>query len=94
MALPTVLFMTAAIQMFVPSEIRGQMIAVCLLCISVLGGTLGPPIIGILTDLVFQDSARLGSSLAIVMCSIFPTAFVLLRYSLKPLRTIVEGTGN
>lgn len=91
-ALPTVLFMTAAIQMFVPSEIRGQMIAVCLLCISVLGGTLGPPIVGLLTDYVFADPDRVGSSLSIVMCTIFPTAFVLLRYSLKPLRQIIEAT--
>ena len=89
-ALPTVLFMTAAIQMFIPDSIRGQMIAVCLLCISVIGGTLGPPIVGVLTDHVFRDPEKLGYSLAIVNCVIFPTSFILLRTSLRPLSAIID----
>lgn len=89
-ALPTIVFMTAAIQVFVPGNIRGQMIAVCLLCLSVIGGTIGPTIVGVLTDSVFKDPAKIGSSLSIVLCTIFPVAFVLLRMSLKPLRLVIE----
>lgn len=90
-ALPTIVFMSAAIQLIVPGNLRGQIVAVFLFCLTVIGGSIGPMAVAALTDFVFRDDAKLGYSLAILVCVAMPVALVLLRLSLKPLRDAVTA---
>ncbi|MFN3856837.1 MAG: MFS transporter [Caulobacter sp.] len=88
-ALPTIVFMSAAIQLIVPGNLRGQIVAVFLFCLTVIGGSIGPMAVAFLTDFVFRDDAKIGYSLATLVCVAMPIAWILLRLSLKPLRTAV-----
>jgi MFS family permease len=88
-ALPTIVFMSAAIQLIVPGNLRGQIVAVFLFCLTVIGGSIGPMAVAFLTDFVFRDDAKIGYSLATLVCVAMPLALILLRLSLKPMREAV-----
>lgn len=91
-AMPIIVYMSAAIQLIAPGNLRGQLIAVYMFALSVFGGGLGPIIVGALTDHVFKGEARIGASLAVVVCTTIPLAFICLRFALKPLReAMLEG---
>lgn len=66
----------AALQLLTPPRMRGRVIAIYLLCITVIGLGLGPLLIGVLSDDVFTGPRGLGpalatvSSLALVICVI------------------------
>jgi MFS family permease len=85
-AMPIIVYMSAAIQLIAPGNLRGQLIAVYMFCLSVFGGGLGPIIVGALTDHVFGGEAKIGSSLAVVVWTTIPLALICLRLALKPLR--------
>lgn len=89
-ALPTIVFMSAAIQLIVPGNLRGQIVSVFLFCLTVIGGSTGPLLVAVLTDYVFRDDLMVGYSMAVVVCLAMPCALVLLRLSLKPLRDAVD----
>jgi MFS family permease len=90
-ALPTIVFMSAAIQLIVPGNLRGQIVSVFLFCLTVVGGSTGPLLVAMMTDYVFRDDQKVGYSLAVVVCLAMPCALILLRMSLKPLREAVEA---
>ena len=76
---PALLFMTlpggTAIQVMqeaVPNRLRGQASAVYYLSNSVVGLTLGPLSVGLLTDYVYEDPLRIGSALALLAIAIAP----------------------
>jgi MFS family permease len=54
----------AAILTVTPNEMRGQVSAIYLFCISVVGGGFGPTAIALITDHVFHDEAMLRYSMA------------------------------
>jgi MFS family permease len=56
----------AALMMIVPNQMRAQTTAIYYFVINVLGLTLGPLMIALVTDRVFQDDAMLRYSIAIV----------------------------
>ena len=56
--------MFAALQLLVPNQVRGQLQALYLFVISLVGITLGPLLPGLLTDYLFADPMRIGSALA------------------------------
>ncbi len=97
-AVPITAYVATVIQVITPVRLRGQMLACVSFCMIILGG-FGPTVIGLLTDLVFKDESKVGYSLAIVIGIAFPSALLLLRTALKPLRTLVatieanEGEG-
>lgn len=81
---PGLLFMTLpggtaiqVIQEAVPNRLRAQASAIYYLTISVVGGTIGPVAVGLLTDRVFQDPHRLGSALAVVAIAVAPATALL-----------------
>jgi MFS family permease len=88
-ALPTIVFMSSAIQLIVPGDLRGQITAVFLFGLQVIGSSIGPIAVAGLTDYVFRDEKMVGYSMAIVVCTAMPIATILLRLSLKPLRRAV-----
>src|SRR6478735_7796977 len=56
----------AALQNVTPNEFRGQISALYLFTIGVIGGGLGPVAVGLINDYVFHDEAMLRYSLAVV----------------------------
>lgn len=65
------------IQEAVPNQLRGQASAVYYLSISVVGQSLGPLSVALLTDYVFGDPRSIGSAIAIVSLVIAPATALL-----------------
>ncbi|TQV78719.1 MFS transporter [Exilibacterium tricleocarpae] len=65
-----------ALQVSVPNNMRGQIYAFYLLTISVLGYTVGPMIVALITDLVFQDEMKVGLSMALVVAIAGPVSAI------------------
>jgi hypothetical protein len=57
---------TAPMLLVMPSAVRGRSIAAGGFLLAVVGGGGGPLLVGLLTDYVFRDEAKLGWSIAIV----------------------------
>ncbi|MES2986379.1 MAG: MFS transporter [Pseudomonadota bacterium] len=83
-AIPIMAYVSAATTLIAPPSMRGRIIGVFLFFLSGLGVGVGPLLVGGITHFVFQDEAKLGWSLAIVICTVMPLAWVLLRMALKP----------
>jgi len=73
----------AAIQEIMPNRMRGVASALLILAQNLLGLTLGPTGVALLTDYVFQDELALGWSLVIVSASALSIATVLFYFALK-----------
>ncbi len=56
--------MFAALQLILPNQVRGQVSALYLFVISLVGISLGPLVPGLINDYALHDSARIGDSLA------------------------------
>jgi MFS family permease len=85
---PLVAYLNVTVQVVAPRALRGRLTALVGIPISLVGG-LGPLTVGALTDFVFRDEARLNASMAVLFCLAVPTALVLLRSTLHPLRDAV-----
>ena len=72
-----------ALQIVVPNSMRGQVYAFYLLTISVLGYAIGPVIVALVTDLVFQDEMKVGLSIAIVTAISGPLSMLGFYFSRK-----------
>jgi MFS family permease len=59
----------AALQLIFPNQVRGQVSALFLFCLSLGGLSLGPLLPGFLNDRLFHDGQRIGSSMAITIGS-------------------------
>jgi len=75
-----------AIQLITPNRLRGQMSALYMLVINVVGLGLGPLVIGLFSDFVFTERAGVRYSLALVNFACAPLAFVLLLLALPHFR--------
>ena len=96
MLLPITFFMAmppglsnAALQAIAPNQMRGQLIALYLICVSFLSYLLAPSIIGIMNDYVFGREDAIDLSLATLAVGNYLIAAVCLALSLKPLRVAV-----
>lgn len=69
---------------------RGQMGAVYLLMLALIGNGMGPLLIGVLTDNVFQGPGGLGSSIALAIAVVAPLSILFALLGLKPLREAVR----
>lgn len=69
---------TAALQRVTPNEMRGLVAGVYVVMVSVMGLGLGPTLVAVLTDSVFQDPAAVGKSLAVMFAAVGPLAVGLL----------------
>lgn len=87
MVLSVIVFGAPALQNLVPSTLRGRIFALLISSLAIIGGSVGPPLVGILTDHAFRDPAMIGYSMACVVASTIPLAWLLLRAALGPLRS-------
>lgn len=79
----------AALQAISPNRLRGQMIAVYLICVSFLSYLFAPLIIGLMNDYVFGREDAIGLSLSSLAFVNYLVAAVCLWLSLKPLEEAV-----
>ncbi|HRN59773.1 MAG TPA: MFS transporter [Chiayiivirga sp.] len=80
---PFMVYVSSIIALMAPNIIRGQLIALFLFVFTTLGMGAGPTLVGAITDFVFADEQRLGSSLMIVVVGCFVIALVAMRMSLR-----------
>jgi MFS family permease len=74
----------AAIQIVTPNEMRGQISALYLFSISVVGGGFGPTAIALITDRVFHDEAMLRYALSGFTVMVGPLVLLLIFSAVKP----------
>ena len=74
----------AAIATITPNELRGQMAALYLFIVNIIGLGLGPSVIAVFTDYVFADEAAIGASLAAATAVIAPLAAILFALGRRP----------
>ncbi|HKS53675.1 MAG TPA: MFS transporter [Steroidobacteraceae bacterium] len=93
---PALLFMTLpggtaiqVVQEAVPNRLRGQASAIYYLSTSIIGNTLGPLSVGLLTDYVYGDPLRIGSALAILAIVIAPLTALLALSTRAPFARLV-----
>lgn len=73
----------AALQIITPNQMRGQVIALYVLCTSIIGYGSGPWLIGFFTDYLFKDEMMLNYSLALVAAITTPACIGLLLWGRK-----------
>ncbi len=73
----------AMVQTLTPNRMRGQIGAVFLTTVNLLGLGVAPLLTGVMTDYVFGDPADIGKSLAVTTTISLVTAFVLISLSMK-----------
>ena len=81
----------AALGAIAPNQMRGQMIALYLVCVNFLSYLFAPLIIGLMNDYVFGREDAIDLSLASLAVVNYAVAAVCLALSLKPLREAVAA---
>ncbi len=73
----------ATVQEIMPNRMRGVASSILILSNNLLGLTLGPTIVGLMTDYVFKDEMALGWSLLAVTCTAFLIAVVFFFFAIR-----------
>lgn len=80
-----------AIQLVTPNQLRGQVSALYMMVINLVGLGLGPLIVGLFNDLLFTGPGGVRYSLAWVNAAAAPLAFILLYRGFHPYRQLREA---
>jgi MFS family permease len=80
----------AALHEITPNQMRGQISAIHLFCLSLIGTGVGPTLVALFTDKFFKNDAALGSSMAITIAIAAPVSSVLLWLARRPYREALE----
>lgn len=81
---------TSAIQMVAPNRLRGQLGALFLSAVGIIGITCGPILPPLITDFVFHNDMSLRYSLAISAAAVAPMAFIVLYTGLREYRASLQ----
>jgi MFS family permease len=81
----------SAIQIITPNAMRGQVSAIYLFTISVIGGGFGPTAIALITDYAFADPAMLRYAMAAFTAIVGPIGALLLWLTLKPYAAVIRN---
>ncbi|HWW65614.1 MAG TPA: MFS transporter [Sphingomonadaceae bacterium] len=81
----------SAIQIITPNAMRGQVSAIYLFTISVIGGGFGPTAIALITDYVFGDPAMLRYAMASFAAIVAPIGLGLIWLTLKPYAAAIRA---
>jgi MFS family permease len=81
---------SAALQAIAPNQMRGQMIALYLICVSFISYLVAPLIIAVMNDYIFGREDAIDLSLAWLAFFNYLIAAVCLAFALKPLRRAVD----
>ena len=80
----------AALQEITPNQMRGQVSAIYLFCLSLCGLGFGPMIAASFTDRLFHDDASVNLSLLLMVVILTPISAVLLWLSRRPYRATLS----
>ncbi|MEZ5737129.1 MAG: MFS transporter [Novosphingobium sp.] len=80
----------AALQITTPAQFRGRISSLYLVIVVLCGMTIGPSAIAALTDFFFADEQRLGSSILIVLLTVYPVGALALWLGTRPMQEIVD----
>jgi MFS family permease len=80
----------AALHEITPNQMRGQISAIHLFCLSLIGTGVGPTMVALFTDKYFKNDAALGSSMALTLAIAAPVSAVLLWLARRPYREALE----
>ncbi len=80
-----------SIQLIIPNRVRGQANAIYITILTLVGLVVGPTVVGLMTDYVFQDPKDIRYSLAIVVGIPAPIMFLLLRSSFSHYAALRQG---
>ena len=81
---------TATLPIITPNRLRAQVVAVYLLIANLLGLTLGPTLVGAITDFVFKDPTQIGLSMAIAVPLLYGLGAICVCFSVAPYRDIIS----
>ncbi|MCG8440813.1 MAG: MFS transporter [Caulobacterales bacterium] len=84
---------TAVLPLVAPNRMRAQLVAIYLLIANLLGYTLGPTSIALLTDFVFQDPARIHHALAFAPAVLFLVGAALTASAVRPYARLLSQPG-
>ncbi len=86
---------TSSIQLVTPNEMRGVVNGMYVVTNNVIGLALGPTLVALSTDFIFQDTIAVAKSLGLVALVVGPIGVVLLAIGVKPyvqhIRTTTAG---
>jgi MFS family permease len=74
----------SAIQIITPNEMRGQLSALYLFTISVVGAGLGPTVVALITDFVLTDESKLRYAMFATTAVLGPIGLFLTWFAMKP----------
>jgi MFS family permease len=80
----------AAVQEITPNQMRGQLSAVYLFFLSLVGMGVGPTVVAYFTDNLFKSDAAIGNSIALTIAIAAPVSAVLLWLARRPYREALE----
>ncbi len=80
----------AALHEITPNQMRGQISAIHLFCLSLIGTGVGPTLVALFTDRLFKNDAALGSSIALTIAIAAPISALLLLMARRPYRQALE----
>jgi MFS family permease len=87
--LPSIAPTISHLQRATPPHYRGRLIALFIMVFSVVGMTLGPLVVALLTEHVFRDAAKIGLSVAVTVAVAGTIAFLTFLASLGPARKVI-----
>lgn len=82
---------SAVLPLISPNRMRAQMTALFLLLMNLIGFTVGPTSIGVLTDYVYGKPELIGWSLATSPPLLYMAGALLVWWGIKPYREVLEG---
>jgi MFS family permease len=84
--------LNAALQVITPNQMRGQITALFLFIFNVIGFGLGPILVALFTDYVFQAESQIGLSLAVTALILGPLGTLVIWLGMKPYgRSVAEA---
>jgi MFS family permease len=84
--------LNAALQIVTPNQMRGQITALFLFVFNVIGFGLGPTLVAVFTDYVFQAESQVGLSLAVTGLILGPLGTLVIWLGMKPYgRSVAEA---
>ncbi|MDM7956982.1 MFS transporter [Blastomonas sp.] len=81
----------AILQQMVPNQMRGTAISISLLVVNMLGLGVGPTLIAVLTDSVFQDPAMIHLSILFVCVAMASISLILILIAYRPYVALVNA---
>jgi MFS family permease len=81
-----------ALQLIVPNRARAQVSALYVTFTTLVGLTLGPLVVGLMTDYLFRDPSDIRYSLSVVVGVASPVMVVMMLLAMRPYRAFADET--